>query len=394
MPSLRDEWVVLPGFPLRKGFGSVRKLTGNRRNQYAVHPPKVNGVRPKAICYTDDRNIGVCVLNAWQNGAYYPGMELDLKEKKLDELVGISRSSTFYIVYQLYSSHRFGESAAKELKPSSKAAARSAWKQMEPVWYKTMDEVTIFELQEIVNKTAKELSKTTVTRLICLIKGMYKFAVPRELCRKEAGLYIETPKVKEEEHHEAFTDEEIDRLWKVALAVTSEQKDNSEPERSGADEENDEAECGTAKATARMILIMIYSGYRIGAWKNMETRQDKTVCIGGVKTDAGKNRMVPIHSSIRDFVIEMNGAYLCGKSESQFRRDMMKTLNTLKIRTLTPHSCRHTFHRLLERAGVNEADRKRLMGHSLKGDITNGTYGHRGIEELRAEIEKIRVTKR
>ena len=47
---------------LRKGFGSVRKLTGNRRNCYAVHPPTVKGVRPKALCYTDDYNIGVCVL--------------------------------------------------------------------------------------------------------------------------------------------------------------------------------------------------------------------------------------------------------------------------------------------------------------------------------------------
>ena len=42
-------------------------------------------------------------------------------------------------------------------------------------------------------------------------------------------------------------------------------------------------------------------------------------------------------------------------------------------------------------ASVNEADRKRLMGHSLKGDITNGVYGHRGVEELRREIEKIEV---
>ena len=72
---------------LRKGFGSVRKLTGNRRNCYAVHPPTVKGVRPKALCYTDDYNIGVCVLNAWHNGKYYSGMELDLKERKLDEVV-------------------------------------------------------------------------------------------------------------------------------------------------------------------------------------------------------------------------------------------------------------------------------------------------------------------
>ena len=76
--------------------------------------------------------------------------------------------------------------------------------------------------------------------------------------------------------------------------------------------------------------------------------------------------------------------FLNGKSESQFRRDMKRTLEKIGVRTLTPHSCRHTFHRLLERAGVSEADRKRMLGHSLKGDITNGVYGHRSVEELKS----------
>lgn len=60
-----------------------------------------------------------------------------------------------------------------------------------------------------------------------------------------------------------------------------------------------------------------------------------------------------------------------------------------RMRPLTPHSCRHTFNRMLEQVAVGEADRKRLMGHSLKQDLLNGTYGHRGIEELRSEIEKL-----
>lgn len=123
----------------------------------------------------------------------------------------------------------------------------------------------------------------------------------------------------------------------------------------------------------------------------MKVDLDKEIFVGGVKTDAGKNRTVPIHPAILPMVEQMNGGFLCGKSESQFRRDMKYVLEEIGVRPLTPHSCRHTFHRLLERAGVNEADRKRLMGHSLKGDITNGVYGHRGVEELRREIEKITV---
>ena len=367
---------------LRKGFGTVRKLTGNRRNQYAVHPPKVNGVRPKAICYVNDYHTGVCILNAWHNGKYYSGMEMDLKERELDEIVGTG-SSTFQAVYDLYWEHRFGESAAKELEKSSQAATRSAWLKLEDFWSRNMDEVTIMELQSVVNETAREYSKTTVTRLIGLIKRMYRFAVPRELCRKDVGMYVETPRVKEEEHHDSFTDEEIDKLWRTKDGL----EENEAEKESSVD----------VAATVRMILTMIYSGFRIGAWSphgeydGMSVDLENLTFTGGVKTDAGKNRVVPIHTSILPLVEQMDGIFLCGKGESQFRRDMKVALEKIGVRPLTPHSCRHTFHWLLERAGVNEADRKRLMGHSLKGDVTNGVYGHRGIEELRREIEKIDV---
>lgn len=56
----------------------------------------------------------------------------------------------------------------------------------------------------------------------------------------------------------------------------------------------------------------------------------------------------------------------------------------------TPHDCRHTFSRLCEKYEVNENDRKRMMGHSFGNDITNAKYGHRTLEELRTQIEKIK----
>ena len=38
---------------------------------------------------------------------------------------------------------------------------------------------------------------------------------------------------------------------------------------------------------------------------------------------------------------------------------------------------------------MREADRRRMLGHSFGNDITNGVYGHRRLEELREQIEKI-----
>ena len=36
----------------------------------------------------------------------------------------------------------------------------------------------------------------------------------------------------------------------------------------------------------------------------------------------------------------------------------------------------------------------RMLGHSLKGDVTNGVYGHRSVAELKHELEKIEGTER
>ena len=57
----------------------------------------------------------------------------------------------------------------------------------------------------------------------------------------------------------------------------------------------------------------------------------------------------------------------------------------------TPHDCRHTFSALCEKYEVKENDRKRMLGHSFGGDVTNDVYGHRTLEDLRSEIEKIKI---
>lgn len=109
---------------------------------------------------------------------------------------------------------------------------------------------------------------------------------------------------------------------------------------------------------------------------------------------ASKNRIVPIHSSIYDIVSSRcaeNSRNLLGMSTCAFRKEMTKALKTLGIEKHTPHDCRHTFSVLCEKYGVNENDRKRMMGHSFGSDITNRKYGHRTVDDLRKEIEKIKA---
>lgn len=74
-----------------------------------------------------------------------------------------------------------------------------------------------------------------------------------------------------------------------------------------------------------------------------------------------------------------------------FRKKAYKLFEELGISKHTPHDCRHTFSALCEKYNVSDNDRKRMLGHSFGNDITNSIYGHRELEELRSEIEKIQI---
>ncbi|MBQ9031752.1 MAG: hypothetical protein IJ106_09925 [Parasporobacterium sp.] len=428
---------------LSPGFGTVRLIDKARTNPYAVHPPTKDGKRPKAICYVPDRATGIAVLKLYHEGRYKPGPESILAAGSGDscgnssnggfdsrscgsstgriysksisskgcsgggingscsnsERFGASRESapfhTFTSVYESFLEHKFGPHAAKELKKSTKNGYNSAWMKLEALYDLSLDEVNIDDLEEIVYDVADSgYSKTTVTRVVTLIHQLYQFALARGYCEKSRGLYVQMPSAKEEVHHQDFTDEELKKMWEAYRTSTDK----------------------FVKDTVRMILIMCYSGFRIREYETLDFLDGEVPHFrGGLKTDAGKNRVVPVHSRILPLVREISGIFLCGKKNGQFRRDMKKVLVEIGVdeeavchrkcygekpsedvpdtkaetRYHTPHSTRHTFSRLCESYDVKEADRKRMMGHSLKGDVTNGVYGHRSLTELSSQIEKI-----
>lgn len=97
--------------------------------------------------------------------------------------------------------------------------------------------------------------------------------------------------------------------------------------------------------------------------------------VGGKKTEAGTNRLVPIHPNIEKIVtkcIAKNGETIfCdenGKAmdNNKFRRNCFyPALDALGLpRTLTPQSCRRTFSTRMSAAGARQEDIIALMGHT------------------------------
>lgn len=54
------------------------------------------------------------------------------------------------------------------------------------------------------------------------------------------------------------------------------------------------------------ILILIYTGMRISEFLNLNKFQvnlQEMVIVGGLKTDAGRDRIIPIHPKIQKYII-------------------------------------------------------------------------------------------
>ena len=347
---------------LPNGFGSIKYLGPRRRRPYAVYPPveewtRSGPVSPPALAYTETWEEGYEILTARK-------MELEGKIK-LKGPVYIDRTPTFAEVYDRYFQEKYFNSP-KKYSQSSIRSTQAAFRNCSALHDLRFGQLRYEDLQEIVNRCP--LKHSSLELIISLLHQMYAYAMKYEIVDKDYSVYLYMPKAEDDESGEPFSPRELKVLW----------EHKSDP-------------------VVSMILIMCYSGYRISAYSSLEVNLKEKYFRGGVKTAAGKNRIVPIHSGIYEMVVERwKGCDLLGCSPAAFRKSMTSCLESLGISQVngkkhTPHDCRHTFSSLCELYGVSDNDRKRMLGHSFGGDITNQIYGHRTVEDLRKEIEKIKI---
>lgn len=369
---------------LPNGYGSIKYLGAGRRNPYAVHPPTteftLDGVpkTPKALCYVDDWLKGFAVLTAYKAGTYTPGMEKSLEttlqasdSALLQRILadyslvkGIeptAKGKTFKEIFLEYYKDKFKVEYEHKGKKNMESSMTSAFKNCEMLYDKEFALLVANDLQE--NLDACPLGYSSLENIKTLYHQMYFYAMKNNLCEKDYSKFVVINKEDDENHGIPFSNEELAILW----------KNKDDP-------------------TVEMLLIMCYSGFRITAYRSLETDLKKNYFKGGIKTKTSKNRIVPIHSAIRGLVrrrLARDGAFLT-KTNETFRKDMDAALKRIGTSRHTPHDCRHTFSRLCEEYHVQENDRKRMLGHAFD-DITNRVYGHRTLEDLRGEIEKIKT---
>ncbi len=160
-----------------------------------------------------------------------------------------------------------------------------------------------------------------------------------------------------------------------------------------------------------MVLYACYSGWRPSELVELKIEDvdlESEFIRGGIKTDAGINRLVPIHPKVMPIVkkyydeaIEAGSKYLfndvgkkkgLGLSYDQYLSRFNNAMVLLKFRlAITPHYTRHTFISMAKSMDVkmNEHILKLLAGHK-EDDLTEHVYTHRELEELKQEMRLIK----
>lgn len=151
---------------------------------------------------------------------------------------------------------------------------------------------------------------------------------------------------------------------------------------------------------ADTINILFYTGMRITELFDIKTENvflEERYMIGGKKTKAGTNRIIPIHDEIYDIIkkrYERGHKYLVTSATgkqllySTYLKSFWYDLKEMKGFTQTPHDIRHTFVTFASRQGLDRLAVQKIIGH--KGIDVTDRYDYRDKEELLAEINKLK----
>lgn len=349
------------------GYGATYKLPGRRRKPWVA---RITTGWKTVIATRGKRKGQEVPRQVYQIIGYF-----ETRQQARDALA-LHRVSPAAPKVNMTLAEVYAEWSAGKYKYISKATEnnyRAAWKYMAKYEKAKFADLRAGHWQEVID-TCKEqgLSKSSIEKIRTLAVMLSDHAMKNDIINKNYATLVDMPKF-ETVKKERFTDLEVLQMEKKAADVP----------------------------WADTVLILIYTGLRISEMLGL-TRfnidMDKQVITGGIKTDAGKDRVIPIHPKIKAYVqtwLDRNGdALICndqGKkiSAKKYREDYYyPALDAMEIRRLTPHACRHTFCSRLADAGVDPLYIKELAGHA-QYSFTADKYTHPDFERLKQAISKL-----
>lgn len=335
------------------GSGTVYKLSGKRRNPWVAatsHTTDEEKQVKKVLGYFPTKTEALKILESYRMGIYTPPEKITLEEV-------------------------YNEWKEREMSESAEYIYKMAWNYIDTLKGMRFADIRSIHIQRTIDDTkAKGKSTGTVGKVKLLWGQLYKHAMKNDIVSKDYSKYIEMPKSDSGEKIR-FSDAEVKRIEKLA------EKD----------------------PYASPILIMIYTGLRITELMELtrfNVDLDNMVITGGIKSDAGRDRIIPIHPKIQkhirywynlngpSLILTKRGVPMTSKNyRSNYFNPIMRKNGFRK--ELTPHSCRHTFPSMAAAAGMAPIHIQKIMGHTDYA-LTANVYTHPEIEELKKAMSVLK----
>lgn len=351
-----------PHMRLPNGFGQISEIKNrNLRKPFRVMVTVGKTEYGKPIC----KLLKPEAYFRTYNEAYTALVEYNKSPYELDS------EMTVEDLYKEWSEKYF-----EQIQFSSKRTITSAWAYCTPVYDIRVRDIRARHIKLCMDQAE---SVNTKNRIKSMFNLMLDYALEYELVDKNYARSFNTESAPVQTGHLAFSDEELDVLWKY----------QSTP-------------------YVCYILLQTYMGWRPQELCKLRKDQvdwNEMTITGGMKTDAGRDRCVPVHKDlipilkkIKELSDSLGSEYLCPSLDGteltydKYNKRFHQVMGEIGMSERhKPHDPRKTFVTLAKAAEVNDFAIKYIVGHAI-GDLTEKVYTERSEGWLRTELEKIKIS--
>ncbi len=354
------------------GSGTIIKLSGNRRKPWMVKVPEYNesgsfSGRQIPIGYFAERpQADLCLAEYNKSHGIYDADKMQY---------------TFSDVYNDFKAEKFPTKEEQKImrenrkKIIGKLGLSNMWqisgsyKCSKLLWNKKYSDLRKHDFESVIS-SVKELSPSKLNHIMSFFRKMDQYAMEQGIITMGYAQFLEIIPEETQKPKVPFSTSEIQQIWEHQGFII-----------------------------ADILLVLLYSCMRINELLELETKNiylDNDYMIGGLKTEAGKDRVIPIHHIIKPIIrryFNSNNKYLFTDEKSNkieyanYRIDFNNFMNELNMKHIS-HEARLTGRSELDRKGANKICIDRILGHKSQG-IGERKYTDKTIEELIETIELI-----
>ncbi len=340
------------------GYGSVTKLSGNRRKPWIVR------ISEKT---TFDRDNNKAKIKRSILGYYATRKEaLQALADYNESPYNLTGDKTFLEIYDIWKKKNYDS-----LSESTQSVREAALKYCEPLYNISVRNIKTAALQDIIDSCPYGFD--TKRNIKTIMRTVFQYALQNDLTNKDYSEFVEIEHTDPVIERKPYTKAEINALWKRS-------------------NEWDIA----------IILILLYSGMRVNELlKNTKDNVNLEERWIYIPKELAKNkssiRYVPIHDRIYDLVKEFYdrastslitnpGGYKVSYNNYVARN--LKRINEEMHTNHKMHDTRHTFISRCHECKVDDLCTKKIVGHT-PDSITQKVYTHITMEQMQTELSKL-----